>query len=418
MKILHIAAHMGGGIGSAYIGLGACGQEQSVLLLEEPINQEAVAKVRSAGFRVLVQPSQEEAARELRRADVVVFSWHHHPALTKFLHDLPSIPIRSVLWCHVSGNYFPDIPAGFLKKFDQILFATPYSLELPQVRRLGAGWIKQRCSVVYGLNNLSRFYSIKRKPGRQFTVGYVGTLGFCKLHPGFAEYCAAVHMPDVTFLMVGAPTTKEQLLSAAGKGIADRFEFCGQLRDVTQALARTDVFGYLLNPQHFGATENALLEAMASGLPVVALDQCVERHIIQNGVTGLLVRSPEEYGKAIRYLREDPEAAARLGAQARESVMERYGLDGNRKRFLTACRRAAGQDKAVRRFDDFFTGGPADWFLSCVKDDRDCFTQGHMEKAGLIFRERTKGSPVHYHSYFPEDGRLALWTAQLSGRQE
>ena len=34
MKILHIAAHMGGGIGSAYAGLGDCGQEQKVLLLE------------------------------------------------------------------------------------------------------------------------------------------------------------------------------------------------------------------------------------------------------------------------------------------------------------------------------------------------------------------------------------------------
>ena len=53
MKILHVAAHMGGGIGSAYAGLGSCGQEQSVLLLEPPIDTGALDRVRASGFRIL-----------------------------------------------------------------------------------------------------------------------------------------------------------------------------------------------------------------------------------------------------------------------------------------------------------------------------------------------------------------------------
>lgn len=416
MKILHIAAHMGGGIGSAYVGLGGCGQEQSVLLLEKPINQEAIEKVRGAGFRVLIQPGKEDTERELRQADIVVFSWHHHPALTKFLHDLPPIPVRSVLWCHISGNYFPNIPAEFLKKFDQIMFATQYSLELPQIKALGAEYLESHCCVVYGLNDLSRFTHIRRVPHENYNIGYVGTLGFCKLHPDFVDYCEAVNMPDARFLMVGTPVTKEQILkSAAERGAAGQFKFCGQLSDVTQALEQMDVFGYLLNPQHFGATENALLEAMASGLPVVALDQCVERHIIQDGVTGLLVHTPKKYGDAIQYLRQDTEKASRLGAQAREYIMESYGLDCNRERFLATCRKAAGQAKVVRRFDDFFTKEPADWFLSCVKADRECFEENRAEQAGLIFHEQTKGSPIHYHEYFPEDHRLEKWAGQITG---
>ena len=46
MRILHIAAHMGGGIGAAYAGLGDCGQEQSILLLEPP--QDAASLTRGA----------------------------------------------------------------------------------------------------------------------------------------------------------------------------------------------------------------------------------------------------------------------------------------------------------------------------------------------------------------------------------
>lgn len=419
MKILHIAAHMGGGIGSAYVGLGTCGQEQSVLLLEPPVDVEAVERVRSSGFRILAGLNGEDMQRELANADLVVFSWHHHPALTKFLHDLPPVPIRSVLWCHVSGNYFPEVSPGFVQKFNQAIFATPFTLELPQIKAMGEEWVRAHCSVVYGLNDLQRFAQIHRTPHDNYTIGYVGTMGFCKLHPDFTDFCGEVRLPDARFLMVGAPSTQKKILdSAAQRGISGQFSFCGQLPDVTGALEQMDVFGYLLNPQHFGATENALLEAMAAGLPVIALDQCVERGIIRDGQTGLLVHTPEEYGKAVRFLRDNPEAAERLGAAAQKDILKRYDIRTNRQRFLAACERALAGKKSLHRFADFFTGEPADWFLTGVGTDRECFANGHPEDAGRIFHEQTKGSPAHYFRYFPEDARLARWTRDLRKGQE
>lgn len=415
MKILHIAAHMGGGIGSAYVGLGTCGQEQSILLLEPPQDQAALDKVKAAGFHVLQDAGDSVVEQELRQADAVVFSWHHHPAMTRFLQRFPAIPIRSVFWCHVSGNYFPHIPAELVKKFDSAIFATPFTLELPQIRALGSAYLQEHCSVVYGLNNLSRFARVQRKTSGPYTIGYVGTIGFCKLHPDFVEFCSAVKIPDVRFLLVGAPSAREQLLeSAARKGIADRFEFCGQMADITPALAQMDAFGYLLNPQHFGATENALLEAMAAGLPVAALDQCVERGIIRDGETGLLIRTPQEYGAKIQTLYADSAFASQIGAAARTDVLARYDIDINRQRFLSSCKRTLEKNKRIHRFSDFFSGKPADWFLSCVEADRICFEEDRAEESGLIFHERTKGSPIHYHKYFPEDERLSRWAEQLS----
>lgn len=410
MKILHIAAHMGGGIGSAYVGLGTCGLDQTILLLEKPIDLASLEKVQGAGFRILVTPDKGTLRRELTSADLVLFNWTHHPALTQFLYEFPEIPLRSILWCHVSGNYFPHISAGLVQAFDRAIFATPYSLELPQLKALG-----DRCGVVYGLNDLSRFTALKRRSHDRFTVGYVGTLGFCKLHPDFVAFCASVPVPDVQFALVGQPSTKDWILaSAEKKGISERFHFYGQRKDVAPALEEMDVFGYLLNPQHFGATENALLEAMAAGLPVIVLDQCVERMIIRDGETGLLVHSPEEYGNAVQYLYEHPEIAARLGEQAREDVTARFAIEKNRKRFLDACEQTMALPKRKHSFTGCFSGQPADWFLSGVGADRVCFEEDRPQDAGRIFRERTKGSPMHYHSYFPGDKRLARWAEQLS----
>ena len=64
-------------------------------------------------------------------------------------------------------------------------------------------------------------------------------------------------------------------------GLENNFEFTGYVDNVYSQLSRFDIFAYLLNPYHFGATENALLEAMAYELPVIALNQSVEKHIIK-----------------------------------------------------------------------------------------------------------------------------------------
>ena len=80
------------------------------------------------------------------------------------------------------------------------------------------------------------------------------------------------------------------------------------------------------------AMPNAVLEAMACGLPVVASDVDGNRDAIVDGETGFLVRSERELLERCQLLVDDPGLRRRLGSAGRERVRRRF----SRESFLSA----------------------------------------------------------------------------------
>ena len=87
----------------------------------------------------------------------------------------------------------------------------------------------------------------------------------------------------------------------------------------------------------------AVLEAMASGTPVVASRLGGLPEVVQDGVTGFLVEPGDvaELRARIRELVGDPARAARMGRAARELVLERFTWDAVARRCLDEYERAA-----------------------------------------------------------------------------
>ena len=74
----------------------------------------------------------------------------------------------------------------------------------------------------------------------------------------------------------------------------------------------------------------AVLEAMATGLPVVSTNVGSVPEIIEDGVDGMIIESEDTEGlsSAIDTLANDEEKAAVMGARARVKAEDRYSVKG------------------------------------------------------------------------------------------
>jgi len=110
---------------------------------------------------------------------------------------------------------------------------------------------------------------------------------------------------------------------ATSLGILPATVFLGRRNDIPDLLAAMDVF---VLPSHEEGFSNALLEAMASGLGIVATDVGGNREALDEGACGLLVpaHDPVALATAVSRLLSDEDERAALGRRARDSVRARY----------------------------------------------------------------------------------------------
>ena len=110
-------------------------------------------------------------------------------------------------------------------------------------------------------------------------------------------------------------------------GLADAVTFCGFVPDddLPALYAACDLYVHTGLAESFGLS---VLEAAASGLPVVAVADGGPLEILHDGETGLLVPPViAPIADAITILARDPAAARALGARARADVRARYSWE-------------------------------------------------------------------------------------------
>jgi glycosyltransferase involved in cell wall biosynthesis len=163
-------------------------------------------------------------------------------------------------------------------------------------------------------------------------VGFVGRTVREKGAIEFIRAAAIVRdaVPGVRFVMVGEPLRSDRdncwdevMRLRDGLGLVGDFVLTGYRKDVPALLASFDLF---VLPSYREGMPRALLEAMATGLPVVATSIRGCREEVVNGETGLLVppRDHDALASAMQKILSSRELAARMGSMGRSRVLAKF----------------------------------------------------------------------------------------------
>lgn len=172
------------------------------------------------------------------------------------------------------------------------------------------------------------------KSSARLLVGMVGHLAPIKGQEEFVRASAIIasQRTDVDFVLAGEDKSRagenraalESLIAQLGLG--KRIRLVGWLDDVRDVLGALDLFVSPSRSEPFGLV---IVEAMASGVPVVASMSEGAREIIEDDVTGRLVplEDAEALAKAIAELLADESERKRLSLNALNAVQRRFSLE-------------------------------------------------------------------------------------------
>jgi sugar transferase (PEP-CTERM/EpsH1 system associated) len=131
---------------------------------------------------------------------------------------------------------------------------------------------------------------------------------------------------DCSAVLVGdGPLRGELQRYAAERGVESYVHFAGERHDVHEIIRAFDVFALVSISE---GLSNTTMEAMASGIPVVATRVGGADELVVDGTTGRLVppSSPTALADALKSLLQDERRRAAFGAAARERMEGEFGL--------------------------------------------------------------------------------------------
>jgi glycosyltransferase involved in cell wall biosynthesis len=169
--------------------------------------------------------------------------------------------------------------------------------------------------------DLDRYPPVPRLENPVFTVGWIGSPGTARylqeVRDALAELCAR---GSCRVVLVGSGDVDLEGVPAA---VRPWFE------DTEAAEIRGFDVGIMPvpdNPWERGKSGYKLIQYMACGLPVVASPVGENRRIVEDGLTGFLAMTREDWVRSLARLREYPRLREEMGRRGRRKVEEAYCL--------------------------------------------------------------------------------------------
>ena len=254
------------------------------------------------------------------------------------------------------GEWFPwrrRVASRMLARLTNQLFAVCQDSSERYAQRTGIPG--NRFGVVYNGVDTTRFAPTGDRARTRDALGFsneeilvltVASLTPVKDHAGLIDAVARLSLPAdarVRFLFLGDGPLRTALeAQIAERGLQERVLLLGNSDQVPAYLSMAD---FLVLPSRLEGMSNAILEAMASGLPVVARRIGGNPELVVHGATGLLTRpgDVDDLAMALRRLIDDAALRTQMGRGARQQAEARFSLDSMMAAYADFYRRVAGR---------------------------------------------------------------------------
>ena len=195
-------------------------------------------------------------------------------------------------------------------------------------------FLPEKITTIYNGIDLKRFSFNPKQPNRVLKIGTIGHLAPIKGHDIFIEAAkiAVEKLQNAQFVIVGEDKSKagenrrqiEDLIAKSNLG--EKIKLIGWIDDIPQILSDFDLFVSAARSEPFGLV---LLEAMASGVPVVATQTEGAQEIIENNHSGVLtpIENAGLLAQEILDLLNSPEKRKNLSANGRKRVEDCFSLE-------------------------------------------------------------------------------------------
>ena len=433
-QILHITPHLGGGVGSVLLNYFKKVKNDSNYVHKvaclDYANDNAKKITLEINMNLLDEMSKnkKDLLNIISKTDIILIHWWNHPLLFDFLvrEELP--PSRIIMWSHNSGAHPPGVYSNKLLNYpDMFVFTTPMSFNVDEIKQLTEDK-KKSLRTIWSTGGVDHVKSIKSKTHTGFNIGYIGTVDYCKLHPNFLSMCKQVNIPDVKFIVCGGQKEKEIEKEAKELEINEKFSFEGLVPNIKKYLEEFDIFGYPLAPYHYGTCDQTLQESMAAGVVPVVFANEMEKFIIKDGVTGIIVNNEEEYIKALEKLYHNPELRHKLSKNTKEYAIKEFSLENMKHKWNELFEEIMFLPKTLKKWKIKKSAGAItikDVFLESIgthgKPFQDyCNAKNNKEKEKSIqeikelaklanWQTESKGTIYHYNSFFPKSKYILDW---------
>jgi glycosyltransferase involved in cell wall biosynthesis len=245
--------------------------------------------------------------------------------------------------CHLAENKADSNPIlrggyrGALRYLDARTDATIAVSGLLRDWLVSQGIGRDRIAVIPNGVDCSVFRPMPRDPGLISSLGLdpgspiVGAVARLTEQKGIDTLVTAAvevqrTVPDAQFLLVGSGPLEETLREQA-TATGARVVFAGERRNVPEILGLFDIA--VVPSRWEGAFCFSLLEAMASGTPVVCSDIPVFTDVVSSGAAATVfsVDDPSDLARALLSMLQEPERAQRTAEEGMRLVRERFSSE-------------------------------------------------------------------------------------------